>query len=259
MLYAPPVDSTPRVKMEDVARTAGVSVATVSKVVNGRYGVAAGDADPRAGGHRRARLRVEPRGTQSLRSHRTNVLGILVAEFEPFSAELLKGASSAVGATGYELLAYSGGAAAPRRLGAPVPSRLSGTLIDGAIIVTPTVVEADTGVPVVADRPAHRPDRPADRRLRQLRRRASWRPSTSSGSVTGGSASSADAPTWRRPPARGRLPRGAGRGRRPRRPGPRRASAATAPTAPTRPRASCSPRRPAHRRSSPPTTSRRSR
>ena len=28
---------------------------------------------------------------RSLRSHRTNVLGILVADIEPFSAELLKG------------------------------------------------------------------------------------------------------------------------------------------------------------------------
>jgi LacI family transcriptional regulator len=29
---------------------------------------------------------------QSLRSHRTNVIGILVADLEPFSTELLKGA-----------------------------------------------------------------------------------------------------------------------------------------------------------------------
>ena len=144
------VDSTPRVKMEDVARTAGVSVATVSKVVNGRYGVAQATLT-------RVQEVIDELGyeaslgARSLRSHRTNVLGILVAEFEPFSTELLKGASSAVGSTGYELLAYSGGGR-----GADVGwerrylSRLSGTLIDGAIIVTPTVVEANTGVPVVA-------------------------------------------------------------------------------------------------------------
>jgi LacI family transcriptional regulator len=90
-------------------------------------------------------------GAQSLRSHRTNVLGILVAEFEPFSTELLKGASRAVADTDYELLAYSGGAR-----GADVGwerrslSRLSGTLIDGAVIVTPTVLETKPGMHVVA-------------------------------------------------------------------------------------------------------------
>ena len=139
-----------RVKMADVARTAGVSVATVSKVVNGRYGVAQATVD-----------RVQEvinqlgyeasLGAQSLRSHRTYVLGILVAEFEPFSTELLKGASAAIADTHYELLAYSGGAR-----GAEVGwerrslSRLSGTLIDGAIIVTPTVVETKQGFHVVA-------------------------------------------------------------------------------------------------------------
>ena len=139
-----------RVKMADVARHAGVSVATVSKVVNGRYGVAQATVD-------RVQLIIAQLGyeaslgAQSLRSHRTNVLGILVAEFEPFSTELLKGASRAVADTAYELLAYSGGAR-----GADVGweqrslSRLSGTLIDGAVIVTPTVVETKHGFHVVA-------------------------------------------------------------------------------------------------------------
>ena len=144
------VEFVQRVKMSDVARTAGVSVATVSKVVNGRWGVSQATVD-------RVQQVIDQLGyeaslgAQSLRSHRTNVLGILVAEFEPFSTELLKGASRAVADTEYELLAYSGGAR-----GADVGwerrslSRLSGTLIDGAVIVTPTVLETKPGIHVVA-------------------------------------------------------------------------------------------------------------
>ncbi len=136
--------------MEDVARAAGVSVATVSKVVNRRYGVAQTTID-------KVSVVIEELGyeaslgARSLRSHRTNVIGVLVAEFEPFSTELLKGVSSAIGETGYELLAYSGG-----RPGKAVGwenrslSRLGGTLIDGAIIVTPTVVSATGQIPIVA-------------------------------------------------------------------------------------------------------------
>ncbi|RKN29175.1 LacI family DNA-binding transcriptional regulator [Micromonospora musae] len=140
-----------RVKMADVARTAGVSVATVSKVVNNRYGVAQATVE-------RVRQVIHQLGyeaslgAQSLRSHRTNVLGILVAEFEPFSTELLKGASKEVAGTGYQLLAYSGGDGDGTAVGWERRSlaRLSGTLIDGAVIVTPTVVETKQGFHVVA-------------------------------------------------------------------------------------------------------------
>jgi len=139
-----------RVTITDVARTAGVSVATVSKVINGRYGVAQATTT-------RVMEVIDSLGyesslvARSLRSHRTHVIGILVAEFEPFSAEILKGAAGALADTGYELLAYTGGlhgrgAGWERRY----LSRLSGTLIDGAVLVTPTVVDADAGVPVVA-------------------------------------------------------------------------------------------------------------
>ena len=149
MAYAHRVEQVTRVKMADVARTAGVSVATVSKVVNGRYGVS-----------QETLARVQrviddlgyeaSLGARSLRSHRTNVLGILVAEFEPFSTELLKGAGSVVGSTGYELLAYSGGGGGEVGWERRYLSRLSGTLIDGAVIVTPTVLDTYPGVPVIA-------------------------------------------------------------------------------------------------------------
>ena len=112
--------------MEDVARTAGVSVATVSKVVNGRYGVAQSHHRP---GHTRSSTTLgyeASLGARSLRSHRTNVIGVLVAEFEPFSTELLKGVSEAIDETGYELLAYSGGGRRGRRRSAGNAVRSAG-------------------------------------------------------------------------------------------------------------------------------------
>src|SRR5690606_16876230 len=139
-----------RVRMEDVARAAGVSVATVSKVVNGRYGVA---ADTTARVHDFiADLGYETSlGARSLRSSRTGILGVLVAEFEPFSTELLKGVSDAMADTDYELLAFAG-AIRGETVGWERRSlrRLGGTLVDGAIIVTPTVVEPGAAMPVVA-------------------------------------------------------------------------------------------------------------
>ena len=50
---------------------------------------------------------------QSLRNHRTNVIGILVADLEPFSAELLKGAADAIRGSGFEMVDLLGGR--PRR------------------------------------------------------------------------------------------------------------------------------------------------
>ncbi|OXM69122.1 LacI family transcriptional regulator [Amycolatopsis vastitatis] len=138
--------------IRDVAARAGVSVATVSKVINERYGVSAATLA-------RVRAVIEELGyeaslvAQSLRNHRTNVIGILVADLEPFSTELLKGAADAIRGSGFELVVYSAGG----RTGDPVGwekrylSRLSGTLVDGAVLVTPTVsLEVVPGTPVVA-------------------------------------------------------------------------------------------------------------
>ncbi|MBT1003536.1 LacI family transcriptional regulator [Paenarthrobacter sp. DKR-5] len=139
-----------RATIRDVAEAAGVSVSTVSKAVNGRYGVAVEMTErilriARELGYESSLV------ASSMRSRKTGVIGVLVAGFEPFSAEILKGVGSALSGSGYDLLAYSGSRQSSsegwerRSL-----SRLSGTLIDGAIMVTPTVVNVSAEVPIVA-------------------------------------------------------------------------------------------------------------
>jgi LacI family transcriptional regulator len=143
--------STSRVTIRDVAARAGVSVATVSKVINQRYGVAAPT-------YTRVQEVIAELGyeaslvAQSLRNHRTNVIGILVADLEPFSTELLKGAADSIRGTGFELVVYSAGGRTSDQVGweRRYLSRLSGTLIDGAVLVTPTVVDMHSGAPIVA-------------------------------------------------------------------------------------------------------------
>ncbi len=139
-----------RATIHDVATAAGVSVATVSKAVNGRYGVAPQTVQ-------RVLAAVADLGYESslvassMRARRTGVIGVLVAGFEPFSAEVLKGVGAELRDSRLDLLAYSGsregsGEGWERRS----LSRLSGTLVDGVIMVTPSVVNVSTDVPVVA-------------------------------------------------------------------------------------------------------------
>jgi LacI family transcriptional regulator len=145
------VQSSDRITIRDVAERAGVSVATVSKVINARYGVSAATSE-------RVQTVIDELGyeaslvAQSLRNHRTNVLAILVADLEPFSTELLKGAADAVRDTGFELVVYSAGGRTSDHLGweRRYLSRISGTLADGAVLVTPTVVDVHYGAPIVA-------------------------------------------------------------------------------------------------------------
>jgi LacI family transcriptional regulator len=147
--YAP-VTMGRRPTINDVAAAAGVSVATVSKAVNGRYGVAVETVE-------RVLSVVKELGYESslvassMRARKTGVIGVLVADFEPFSAEVLKGVAAALQDSRYDLLAYSGSRqVSPEGWERRSLSRLSGTLIDGAIMVTPTVVNVSAEVPIVA-------------------------------------------------------------------------------------------------------------
>ena len=135
-----------------MAGRAGVSVATVSKVLNNRYGVA---------GETFARVQAviaelgysASLSAQSLRNSRTNVLGVLLGDIQAFSLQLLKGVADGIRGSGFELVVYSAARTGPEdHIGweRRALSRLSGTLVDGAIIVTPTIVDVHYGAPIVA-------------------------------------------------------------------------------------------------------------
>ena len=139
-------------------------------------------------------------GAQSLRSHRTNVLGILVAEFEPFSTELLKGASRAVAR--HRLRAARLLRRRPRgrrRLGAALPvaavrhahrRRRHRHADRGGDQARASTSSRSTRTP---GRPGCRPSTPTTSPA------PCWRRTTCSASATAASASSAAAPTWSRP------------------------------------------------------------
>lgn len=146
-----------RVTINDVAREAGVSVSTISKVVNGRDGIA-----PATQEHVRRVVEemgyVGNIGAQALRARRTGVIGVLVSQFEPYSAEILKGVGEAAKGKDSEIMAWAGASNDPQ--GATgweqkLIGRLAGTLIDGAIIVTPSAPARSGKFPVVAVDPQH--------------------------------------------------------------------------------------------------------
>jgi LacI family transcriptional regulator len=146
-----------RVTIRGVAAHAGVSVATVSKVLNERWGVAPETRD-------RVRTAIQQLGyqaslvAQGLASGRTGVVGILVADFGSFAAELVQGAVEALHGNEYELVVYSACKSGAEAAGweRRYLSRLAGTIIDGAILVTPTIESVEHGPPVVAVDPLTR-------------------------------------------------------------------------------------------------------
>ncbi|GAB2941603.1 LacI family DNA-binding transcriptional regulator [Nonomuraea fastidiosa] len=143
------------VTMSDVARLAGVSTTTVSRVVNGRYGVSASTIA-------QVRSAIERLGYESslvassLRRRKTDVLGLVTHSFQSYTAEVLKGVMDALRQSGLDLIIYADsdlyGTYAEgweqRHL-----SRLAGTLTDGCIVVTPSG-EIRSSTPVVAIDPA---------------------------------------------------------------------------------------------------------
>jgi LacI family transcriptional regulator len=140
------------VTIQDVAEAAGVSVSTVSRVLNDKDDVA-----PET--YEKVQGVIEELGytsslaARSMRSRKTNVIGLIMPDVEfPFAIEVMKGVNRAISELGYDLIIYTGGdtrkestADRERRY----ISLLNGSVTDGAIVVTPAATTFSTASPVV--------------------------------------------------------------------------------------------------------------
>lgn len=139
--------------IHDVARAAGVSVSTVSRVLNDKDDVAPDTVE-------KVRSVIADLGytsslaARSMRSHQTGVIGVIVPDLEdPFCIQVVKGVHQAIVAFEYDLIAYSSGSIKQNSRAAGEQryvSLLNGSITDGAIVVTPAATSFSTAAPLVA-------------------------------------------------------------------------------------------------------------
>jgi len=140
------------VTIQDVARAAGVSVSTVSRVLNDKDDVA-----PET--YRKVQGIIAELGytsslaARSMRSRRTNVIGLIMPDVEdPFCIQVMKGVHRAIAKLDYDLIAYTSGSTkhSTAEREQHFVSLLNGGITDGVIVLTPAATSFSTAAPVVA-------------------------------------------------------------------------------------------------------------
>jgi LacI family transcriptional regulator len=139
--------------IQDVARTAGVSVSTVSRVLNEKDDVASET-------YEKVQQVISELGytsslaAKSMRSRKTQVIGLVVHNLEQsFCLNVVKGVNRAIEQLDYDLLVYTGGNSRDRSWAVrerQYVSLLNGSITDGIIVVTPTAETFSTHYPLVA-------------------------------------------------------------------------------------------------------------
>lgn len=141
------------ITIHDVAAAAGVSVSTVSRVLNDKDDVAADTYDrvQQVIGELGYASSLAARG---MRSRRTNVIGLIMPDVaDPYSITVMQGVNRAIAQLDYDLIIYTSGdtrknSAADKE--AYYVSLLNGNVADGVIVVTPAATNFSTDAPVVA-------------------------------------------------------------------------------------------------------------
>jgi LacI family transcriptional regulator len=141
------------VTIQDVAKAAGVSVSTVSRVLNGKVDVASETQD-------RILAIIGDLGytsnlaARSMRSYKKNLIGLVVPDIGfPYSIEIMKGVNKAIAESNFDLLLYTTGDI--QKNGTDLHeqhyvSLLNNSITDGVIIVASAAAEFITNAPIVA-------------------------------------------------------------------------------------------------------------
>ena len=141
------------VTIQDVAKAAGVSVSTVSRVLNGKVDVASDTQD-------RILAIIDELGytsnlaARSMRSRKKNLIGLVVPDIGfPYSIEIMKGINRAIAESKYDLLVYTTGDV--HKVGAAsheqhYVSLLNNSITDGVVIVASAAADFITDAPIVA-------------------------------------------------------------------------------------------------------------
>ena len=141
------------VTIQDVAKAAGVSVSTVSRVINGKVDVSRETQD-------RVRSVIDDLGyttnlaARSMRSFKKNLVGLIMPDIAyPFAFEVMRGVNQAIAESEFDLLLYTTGDV--RKSGRAsheqkYVSLLNNSITDGVIIVAPVTGEFSTDAPIVS-------------------------------------------------------------------------------------------------------------
>jgi LacI family transcriptional regulator len=153
------------VTIRDVASKAGVSVTTVSRVLNGKDDISEETI-------KKVLAVVQDLGYASslaargMRSHRTNVIGLIMPDVASYYCqEIMRGVNRAIAKLDKDLIVYTSGVMDKENIAQHERSYvalLNGSITDGAIVVTPTATQFTTHAPLVIIDPNNEiPDYPA--------------------------------------------------------------------------------------------------
>ena len=140
------------VTIQNVAKAAGVSVSTVSRVLNEKDDVSSETQE-------RVRSVINKLGytsnlaARSMRTRKKNLIGLVVPDFGLYSVEIMKGINKAIAESPYDLLAYTTGDNEKNSAllhEQYYVSLLSNSITDGVIIVASVASEFIADAPLIA-------------------------------------------------------------------------------------------------------------